>query len=236
MAGVIRKEQFASVPAFSFEDFGRRALKIVEAAHAEAAALKATAKRAAAVEIAKLRERAHAEGHSEGHAQGLRQAREAARESARREARAETQRLSAMLAAALREFEQCKHRVLADAESGLIRLAIAIARRVCKCAVALSSDAAIANVRHLLELVRHDHDVTLSVHPDEWELLRAAAQEFVEGCDRLEHVEVVPDKSMPSGGCRIRTTDSEINADIDVQLQRVAAALLPDDAAAEATS
>ncbi|RMF70669.1 MAG: hypothetical protein D6744_19075 [Planctomycetota bacterium] len=227
MAGVIKKEQFTSAAAFSFEDFGRRAEQILEHARAEARALREAVLREAETEIATLREQARAAGHAEGRAEGLRQAREEGRQAALREARSELSRLQSAMKDALREIEQRKHHLLAEAERGLIRLAVEIARRICKYAVAVSSDAAVANARRLLELVEHDHDVTLAVNPQEWETLQEAVGDLVEDCRRLNHVHVVADADVSLGGCRVRTASCEINADIDMQLQRLAAALLP---------
>ena len=43
----------------------------------------------------------------------------------------------------------------------------------------------------------------------------------------LKHIELVEDETLSPGGCRIFTRHGQIDADLDGQLQRIAAELVP---------
>jgi flagellar assembly protein FliH len=165
-------------------------------------------------------------GLAEGRQTGLRQIRAEAHETVLRETRERLDQLLKALTAGLAEFERSKRRLLGLAEAGLIELAAAIARRVCKLAVQGSADAARANARYLLDAVQHTGDLELRVNPAEYESLRGVAAEVLQHAERLEHVEVLADEAVERGGCVLSTRDGQIDASIETQLQRIAEAIL----------
>jgi flagellar assembly protein FliH len=239
--GVIRREQAPAVAAFSFDDLEARARRILADAKAAAAQMLSRAQAAAAraeqeaqTRIAAAHAAALEEARRAGRAAALTQVRAEASEEARRAARAELDRLTAALSAALAEYDRSKRALLAPAESGLVELALAIARRVCKLELEPPGVVAAANARALLELVRHDHDLELHVHPADHELLAANVREFAARTLDLQHVRIEPDDSVARGGCVLRTSAGRITARIEEQLERLAAALCgrPADSAA----
>lgn len=232
MGGVIRRESVSTAPAFSFCDVERQADEITTRARAEADRLIAEARqRAAEVEAqarAQLEARRRAgyeEGLAEGRRVGLEQVKNEARQTVLQSVRAELTQLTQSLATGLAQYERERRGLIALAESGLIELAVAIARRVCKTLAGRSTDPVRANARALLELVRHHDDLELHVHPDEHELLRDVAAEFTQQTAELEHVQVVADPAVERGGCVIRTRDGTIDASIAAQIDRIATAI-----------
>lgn len=238
--GVIRREQAPAVGAFSFDDLEARARRILADAKTAAAQMLSRAQAAAAraeqeaqTRIAAARAAALEQARVEGRAAALAQVRAEAAEEARRAARGELDRLTAALSAALAEYERTKRALLAPAETGLVELALAIARRVCKLQLDPPGAVAAANARALLELVRHDHDLELHVNPADHESLTANVQEFAARTLELQHVRVEPDESVARGGCVLRTSAGRISATLDGQLDRLAAALCGRPPAAE---
>ncbi len=225
MAGVIRRETASASGSFSFDDLERRGRETIARAEEQARRIVADAK-ALAQEHAEVRRReAYEKGLAEGRVAGLLQIGEEARRAARDAACAEMTRLTEALGTGLAEFERQKRGLIASAESGLIELAVAIARRVCKIRVEGSADAARANARALLEMVRHGSDLELRVSSAEHELLRDIAADFVQNAAQLEHVAVVADPAVERGGCILRTTHGTIDASITGQLDRIAEAI-----------
>lgn len=227
MSRLIRRETFAPARSYSLRDVREEADALLAAARAEADGILAEAR----VRGAELLERLRSEGRREGFEQGRREALEAldaqARADAARRAQAQVDALCEALTASLAAFDARKRRLIAAAETGIIALALAIARRVCKALPDLSIDAAAANARHALGLARHEHDVRLHLHPADCAALRGMAERFCAEIDGLEHVTLVPDESLVRGGCVVRGAHGTIDASIDVQLDRVAEALLP---------
>ena len=225
MAGIIRREQVSSARVFSLTDLEQQGRQILEAAQVRAQ----QTLRAAEQRGRQLREEQEQAGYQagleEGRAAGLEQSRQEARAAAVQEARQQIAALVRALTAALNEFEQVKRSLIASAESGLIELALAVARRVCKLEAGASSAAAQANVRALLEMVQHVGDAELRLNPAEYEQLRELAPELPAHAGQLRHGGIVADPGVGRGGCVLRTRDGEIDATIETQLQRIAAAL-----------
>jgi flagellar assembly protein FliH len=223
---VLRPAKLASGPAFSFEDLEGKARAILDQAHAQARRIVAEAKEEGRRHAAQLEKEAYPRGLEQGRRQGFEQARAEAADTALQEARQDLAQLVQALAAGLEAFEDSKRRLLASAECGLLELALAIARRVCKHDVGMSSAAACANARALLAMVRHEDDLELHVDPADYEKLRQTMPELVAATGRLAHVDVVADAAVGRGGCVLHTRDGTIDASVETQLDRVAAALV----------
>ena len=229
MSAVIRRENASNAAGFSFQDVEAEARQTVAHARAEAEQILAAARAETEQLVQARRHEGYQAGVAEGRQAGAQQVRKETHDAAVQSAQAELTRLTQALAAGLSEYERNKRSLIAQAESGLIELAIAIARRVCKSCAAQSSDAAAANVRAVLELVRHQHDVELHVHPAEHALLQEVAQALLAQTAELQHVQVRADPAVPRGGCVLRTRDGTIDATIETQLDRVAAAICGSD-------
>lgn len=227
--GVIRREQAGAAPLFSFRDVEREAAEIIAAGRRHAEALVAAAHqkvREAEQRVEDIEEAHRKEGYEDGFAEGQRigieQAKREAREASLAAAQAEVSQLTQALSAGLHDYDAKKHTIIAQAESGLISLAVAIARRVCKSLAEQSIAPAIANAGALLELVRHHADVELHFHPREYELMEEVATELPNEVARLRHITIKPDPTVPRGGCRLHAPHGTIDAAIEAQVDRIA--------------
>ena len=164
MAGVIRKERSGGAQVFSFADFEQQAEQIVEQARRQARQMLQAAEQQAAQQSQQGKQAGYEEGWAAGRAAGLKQVREETYAVALQEAREQVVSLVSALTGLRAEFEQNLRSLLAQAETGLIRLALAIAQRVCKLAVGESCAVARANARALLDMVRHAGDIEVHLH------------------------------------------------------------------------
>jgi len=226
MAGVIGRENFCSSQPFSFADLEGQARAVLERADEQARQIVRQAQEHGRRLAEQARQQAHQAGLEEGRRDGLRQIRTEAREAVLQEERERVDRLVQTLTTGLTEFERSKRRLIGVAEAGLIELALAIARRVCKLLVETSPEAARANARHLLKAVQHDGDLELRVNSADYDTLRDVAAEVLRCGDELEHVQVTADAAVEPGGCILSTRDGQIDASIETQLQRIAEAIL----------
>jgi flagellar assembly protein FliH len=226
VAGVLRREKFSSTRAFSFEDLESKVRAVLERARAQARQTIAQAEQQGRQSGARLEIEARQRGFQEGHQEGLEQARTEAAQTALQEAQQELAQLCRALTEGLSAFEEGKRRLLATAECGLIDLALAAARRVCKHDVGKSSATVRANVQALLEMVKHEHDLEVHLNPAECDALRAALPELIASTGRLAHVEIVADPIVERGGCLLHTSSGTIDASVELQLERVAKALV----------
>jgi flagellar assembly protein FliH len=228
LARVIGRESQPAGCAFSFEDLEAQARALLDRAREEARRVHAAALADAAVSVQAEKQRGYLRGLEEGRAAGLEQVRREAAQAALHEARESLASLAKSLSAAVRDFEQAKRRLIASAEAGLIELALAVARRVCKAQAAGEHEVARANARHLLELARHEHDLQLRLHPSDADALRDALPELLAATESAAHVELIADESVGRGGCVLASREGTIDAAIDTQLDRIAEALIPD--------
>jgi flagellar assembly protein FliH len=225
VAGVIRRENFCSSPPFSFADLEGQARAVRERAEEQARQIVREAEKHGRQLAEQARQQGHQVGLEEGRREGLRQIRAEAREHVLQETRERMDRLVQALTTGLTEFEQNKRRLIGVAEAGLIELALAIARRVCKLLVETSPEAVRANAQHLLKAVRHDGDLELRVNPADYDTLRDVAAEVLRCGEELEHVQLRADAAVAPGGCVLSTPDGQIDASIEAQLDRIAEAI-----------
>lgn len=237
MGSVIRRENTPAGTVFAFPDVEHEARQILTQARAQAEQLAAetrariaAAERQAATLIEARQREAYERGLDEGRRAGRDEVRRESIAAALLEARDEIARLVQALARGVAEYERSRHRLMAEAEAGLIELALAVARRVCKHDVAQSTAAARANVRALLELVKPHSALEVRLHPDDLERLGAGAQTFPGLAGDLAQIAFIPDAAVERGGCVLRSRAGTIDASITVQLDRIAAALRPDEA------
>lgn len=225
MGTVIRRESVSAAAMFSFADLERQARDILVRARAAADRLLAEAE----VQARRVAQTRQAEGYqrglSEGRQRGLEQIKQEARQAALQAAQAELTGLKNALAAGLAEYERQRHSLIAQAESGLIELAVAIARRACKVGVDGSAEPLRANIRALLEMVTHHGDIELHVNPAECELLADVIPGLAQHIAGCAHVTLTSDPAVARGGCVLQTSAGVIDASVDAQLDRIAAAI-----------
>lgn len=234
MAGIIRREDANSTAlAYSFEDLEARARAMLARAQEQSRRLVADAQAQADQIRDAAREDGHAKGLEEGRMTGARQAHDEALPQALGAAKNQLTQLTSALAAGLREFDAAKRTLLAHAEASLLDLALSIAKRVCKQAALANPIVAVGNLREVLTLARHERDIAVHVNPAQHALLQQAAPKILEDLRRLDHVNVVADEAVTAGGCVLHSSTGTIDAQIEPQLERIAAALRPHDDGAD---
>lgn len=217
-----------SASPFSMKDIEGQAKAMLVRAQRQAEQLLAEAQQQAQ----HLREQARAAGLAEGKAEGLRQGREEGikqgREQAFNEQKAALAAATAALIKAAGEIEAHRRDIMACAVNEVIELAIAIAERVTKRMGELDPAVAVANIAEALKLVVHSTDVRIAVHPSQKQAIEEAIPKLRLQWPRLQHVAVVEEPALTPGSARIHTGGGEIDADLNEQLKRVVADLLPE--------
>lgn len=225
MPGVIRRERAPTFAEFSFDDLAQRAQAITDDARRRAAEIVAQASIEASTQAEAVRELARREGLEQGRREGAEQVRREAADAAMHEARQRLDGLAKTLEAAVAGFDEAKYRLLAEAETGLIRVALAVARRVCKIEAGRASDVAVANARALLEMIRGEHDLELCVSRCDYDALHAAIEPLARTIGASAHCRVRADDALSAGDCVLHGRSGEIDASLDVQLDRLSRAL-----------
>lgn len=221
--------QAARIAPFSLRDVERVARQMLIDARTQADQVLGQAR----VDAEHLRAQAHAEGLAQGRAEGLQRGIEEGkalgRQAAVEEHRAALAELSRTLAETLRQVELARESLLAEAHRDVIRLAVAIARRVTR-RLGESDDRVLRVVAaDAVRLAVSRSDLRIAVHPSQLDLLQQTLAELQVHFPRLRHAEISPDDTVAPGGCRVHSAGGLIDADLDAQVQRIADELLADE-------
>lgn len=110
-----------------------------------------------------------------------------------------------------------KLQMMGDCEADILRLSIAIARKVVAAELMSNPDVILHVIREAIALLDHPDNVTIHVNPTELEhvLQELGAGLYGESSQQLIKVTVFPDNQINSGGC---TLESEVGM-IDARLE-----------------
>jgi flagellar assembly protein FliH len=179
-----------------------------------------------------IRKRAHveglADGRREGLARGTEEGQKAGRQQAIDEQRAQIAAAVAALTAAAESIEMSRNDLESAALQEVVELSIAIARRVTKRQGLLDPAVLTENLREAMRIVVHAGDVKVAIHPAQRQTLDAVLPALKLQFPKVSHVELVDDDTLSPGGCRVFAGGGQVDADLEVQLDRVVADLLPE--------
>ena len=160
----------------------------------------------------------------------LRALEQEAREHGRREGLAEgaadaADRLApaaAALAEAARLLASERERMLADGERRAVELALAIAAKVVGATIAAKPETVLEVVAGALRRTTERDRLVVEVSPQDLDLVRGAIDGLAGQLGGIGRLEVVAERRVERGGCVVRTPEGEIDASLDLQLERVA--------------
>ena len=152
--------------------------------------------------------------------QEINQARAAARAegeaSAKQQVQAELQPVLQKLSASIHESAELRGRLREQAESDLVRLAIAIARKIVGREINTDREAIAGVVKASLEKLRVQEVLRVRLHPDH-------KAKVAENLARLgaAHVEVVGDLTCERGAVVFETSRGNLDASVETQLREI---------------
>lgn len=216
----------AAVP-FSMKDVEEQARAVLVRARQQAEQLIAAAQAEGEAFKQRMQQEGFAQGRQEGMAKGIEEGRKAGHQAALAEHRAQLAQVVQGLSGAMQQVEASRKQLEADALAEVVELAVAVARRVTKRQGELDQGVLVENLRDAMKLVVHAADIRVAVHPEQKRVLAEALPRLQLEWPALEHAELVEDATLAPGGCRVFTLHGRVDADLDGQLDRVVADLLP---------
>lgn len=217
----------SSAVPFSMRDVEEHARTILVAARTQAEALIAEAQAEGEAIKQRMASEGMALGRQEGLARGAEEGRKSGHEAALAEHRESLTELAAALTTAGEDLDQARKRLETSAVREVIELAIAIARRVTHRQAANDPQVMLANVQEAVKLAVGSTDVRIIVHPKQLRTLEDELPQLKARWTNISHIELAGDESIGLGGCRIGTKVGDIHAEMDTQLDRIVADLLP---------
>ncbi|MDZ7294919.1 MAG: FliH/SctL family protein [candidate division KSB1 bacterium] len=114
-----------------------------------------------------------------------------------------------------------QQRLVREAEPALVKLVIAVVRRLLRRELNQNGHYVEAMVREALRMVHDSARVVIRLHPDDSALLRDKAQELGAEIADLEVLEFKDDPHITRGGCIVETDLGTIDARLEVQLEEI---------------
>lgn len=125
-----------------------------------------------------------------------------------------------------RQMETDWKRRIVLSEPYLIELTIEIAQKVIQRELLLDEHTIIEMVKETLKQSSELKEITLSVHPNDYNLIRQHMDDLKSLISSQANLIVLPDHSITVGGCIVRSSLGTLDARIDTQLEEIKKALL----------
>jgi flagellar assembly protein FliH len=135
----------------------------------------------------------------------------------REQAGAELQPVLDRLGQALATLSTLRWRIRTEAEGDLLKLAVAIARRVLHRELTLDPESIEGLIRVALEKLQSRELCRVRVHPDQEAAIRSSLERF----SNSEKVELIADSSMQCGDVLFETAHGNLDASIESQLREI---------------
>lgn len=158
---------------------------------------------------------------ADAYARGLAEGERLGATTASRQNEALLQRLTDTLV----ELRQTRNEMIRQTERQMVELTLAVARRVLHREVSLDPDLLVAMIRVALDRLGEAGQVTIRLHPAEFEAVSAARASTLAG----DHVTLLADSRVGRGGCRVESDYGSVDAGIDAQIQEIGRVLLGDE-------
>jgi flagellar biosynthesis/type III secretory pathway protein FliH len=127
---------------------------------------------------------------------------------------------------AARNVQAAVEHVENDALQDVVELALAIAERVTKRSGLVDPNVLAENVREAMKMVVRANGLRVAIHPQQAQTLRQLLPSLQIDWPALANVEIVEDRTVDPGGCRVATTHGQIDATLAAQLDRITTKLI----------
>jgi len=205
-SSVIRGASFSAEPVLLGEPVpGGPGASGFSAFGAPPAAPRIDARRAAATQMEAEYNRGFTDGVAEGRAQ----------------AAAETDGLRSTLELVVQELWKQRAALLDEVEPDVVRLALEVARRVVGDVALRERSVVERTVTEALRRVAARDHVTLRIHPEDLEAVRAERERWLALVEGVEHFEVTEDRRVPRGGALVTTRSGSVDARWTTQLAEI---------------
>jgi flagellar assembly protein FliH len=223
----------ALVKPFHFSDMMDEVTEALSSARSEAERLLADARQEADRICQKAWEEGRAEGLLAGEKEGRERGRAEAFEAASQEFAAGQKGLIESCRNIIDAVNAEREAWAASARQDLIDLAMAIARRVAHHVGERDRRVIVSNLEEAVQLAGKRSEVTVRVHPADVEAARQFAASMMAQRGQWQHVDVTEDPDVSAGGCRVQWGSGAVDARLETQLDRIAAALAADESACD---
>ncbi|MGI9428975.1 MAG: FliH/SctL family protein [Bythopirellula sp.] len=131
------------------------------------------------------------------------------------------QTLTPALSAAVQQIEDSRQDWLRNWESSATQLACAIAAKIVRRELKSQPGIALEWIREALQMCAGAAEITLRLHPDDFETLGEQVRQLTEVFHPVGAAKIVADPAITSCGCRLETEFGSIDQQLETQLERL---------------
>ena len=204
------------------------ASNIIDRARDDATRIIATAIDSVRSEVDQIRESARLEGFEAGREEGYQQGLSEGRAHGEKTMIAELQALRQTWFDLLSQWERTERERRDQASIQAMQLAIAFAERIIHRKVEQDPEVVVDQLRHALDLAQTPSDLEILVSESDRERVHQALPGLLEKFESAGYVSIQTSDSMSAGGCVLRMRGGEIDSSIELQLERLVAAMIPE--------
>ena len=122
-------------------------------------------------------------------------------------------------------FEQ-KEAIISEAEPFLLELSTVIATHIIKHELTSNPDQFVELIKQHILRFKEKEFITVCVHPDDFDFIQAQRAHLVAVVNGETEIKIIPDHSVSSKGCIIRTAYGSVDARIDTQIEEIKKVIL----------
>jgi len=147
----------------------------------------------------------------------VREARETGYREGEAAARNQIQPVLDKLAQSIKEIGELRAKLRHEAESDLVKLALAIAKKILHRELSADPDSISGLIRVAVEKIRVQEILRVRIHPQH----HPAVQQILARVSTGAPIEIFADQKMQLGGVVVETTRGEFDASVDLQLREI---------------
>jgi flagellar assembly protein FliH len=168
---------------------------------------------APAVDAEAIRAEAYEQGRADGCAEG--------RKKGREEVDSELHTAAQALGDALEEVSRLRQSLLVKSREDMIRLVMAVVRRVIHVEVEENSEIIKNTVIRAIEAAVESDEYYIRVHPGDLEAVQSHEPLFLAAMKGLENIHFIADETISRGGCRAESRTGDVDSTIETQLEKI---------------
>lgn len=166
------------------------------------------------------------EGRRQGRAEGMEEGRAIGEAAARTEFQTKVASVVEALTKILTELQERRLALQAQAEADLLRLALAIAKRILRREIALDPRAVVPILREAIALANRRQDLILHLHPQDLHVVEEELPQLRSLFSDLAGITLYPDPAIERGGVLLVGQEGEIDIRIEEQIRAIEAVLV----------
>lgn len=169
-------------------------------------------------QLEKLSREAEHKGYHDGYAQG--------KQEAMKEVTSEYQGKIEQIQNLLEQAYEQKASIISEAEPFLLELSTVIATHIIKKELDNNPEQFVELIKEHILRFKEKEFITVCVHPDDFDFIQAQRSHLIAVVNGETEIKIIPDHSVTSKGCIIRTAYGSVDARIDTQIEEIKKVIL----------